>query len=101
MMAEHQLFEASTFVAPPPALDIAEDPLVEQSQGLIAPKRLMLVAGRSNPHLAERIARRLQVTCSSVTLKTFPSGELYARYDESIRGADVFIVQSFAAGATA
>ena len=93
MMAEHQLFEASTFVAPPPALDIAEDPLVEQSHGLIAPKRLMLVAGRSNPDLAERIARRLQVTCSTMTLKTFPSGELYARYDESIRGADVFIVQ--------
>ena len=94
-MAEHQLFEASTFVAPPPALDLAEDPLVEQSHGSIAPKRLMLVAGRSNPDLAERIARRLQVSCSTMTLKTFPSGELYARYDESIRGADVFIVQSF------
>ena len=95
-MAEHQLFEAATFVAPPPAPDLAEDVLVENTQGYFAPKRLMLVAGRSNAHLAERIARRLQVTCSSVTLKTFPSGELYARYDESIRGADVFIVQSFA-----
>ena len=70
--------------------------MVENTQGYFAPKRLMLVAGRSNAHLAERIARRLQVTCSSVTLKTFASGELYARYDESIRGADVFIVQSFA-----
>jgi ribose-phosphate pyrophosphokinase len=99
MMAEHQLFEAATFVAPPPAPDLAEDVLVEQTQGYFAPKRLMLVAGRSNAHLAERIARRLQVTCSSVTLKTFPSGELYARYDESIRGADVFIVQSFAPAA--
>jgi ribose-phosphate pyrophosphokinase len=95
-MAEHQLFEAATFVAPPPAPDVAEDVLVEQIKGYFAPKRLMLVSGRSNTHLAERIARRLQVTCSSVTLKTFPSGELYARYDESIRGADVFIVQSFA-----
>ncbi|MDX6378663.1 MAG: ribose-phosphate pyrophosphokinae [Gaiellaceae bacterium] len=98
-MAEHQLFEAATFVAPPPAPDLAEDVLVEQTQGYFAPKRLMLVSGRSNAHLAERIARRLQVTCSSVTLKTFPSGELYARYDESIRGADVFIVQSFAPAA--
>ena len=95
-MAEHQLFEAATFVAPPPAPDLAEDVMVENTQGYFAPKRLMLVAGRSNADLAERIARRLQVTCSSVTLKTFPSGELYARYDESIRGADVFIVQSFA-----
>jgi ribose-phosphate pyrophosphokinase len=96
MMAEHQLFEAATFVAPPPAPDLAEEALVEHTQGYFAPKRLMLVSGRSNAHLAERIARRLQVTCSSVTLKTFPSGELYARFDESIRGADVFIVQSFA-----
>ena len=43
----------------------------------------MLVAGRSNAHLAERIARRLHRPARHVTLKTFPSGELYARYDES------------------
>ncbi len=62
----------------------------------VAPKRLLLVTGRSNPELAQRIAVRLGVSCGNVTLRTFASGELYARYDESIRGADVFIVQSFA-----
>ena len=57
-MAEHQLFEAATFVAPPPAPDLAEDVLVEQTQGYFAPKRLMLVAGRSNarPRGAHRAA---------------------------------------------
>ena len=57
-------------------------------------KRLMLFAGRSNPALAEAIAAKLDVELGAVTLKTFSAGESYSRYDESIRGADVFIVQS-------
>src|ERR671912_190648 len=57
-------------------------------------KRLMLFSGRANPELAAKIARKLEVDLGSVTLKTFSNGEVYCRYDESIRGADVFIVQS-------
>jgi ribose-phosphate pyrophosphokinase len=57
-------------------------------------KRLMLFAGRSNPELAERIAEKLGVMLGEVELKTFANGETYVRYDESIRGSDVFIVQS-------
>lgn len=57
-------------------------------------KRLMLVAGRSNPLLAEKIAEKLDVTLGRVLLKTFANGEIYARYEENIRGADLFIVQS-------
>ncbi len=57
-------------------------------------KRLMLFSGRSNPELAERIADKLGITLGAVELKTFANGETYVRYDESIRGADVFIVQS-------
>ena len=57
-------------------------------------KRLMLFAGRSNLALGERIAERLGIELGDVTLKTFTNGEMYVRYDESIRGADVFIVQS-------
>jgi len=57
-------------------------------------KRLMLVAGRSNPALAEKIAEKLDVTLGSVLLKTFANGEIYARYQENIRGVDLFIVQS-------
>ena len=57
-------------------------------------KRLMLVAGRSNPALAEAIAGKLGVVLGEVELKTFANGETYVRYCESIRGCDVFIVQS-------
>jgi ribose-phosphate pyrophosphokinase len=56
-------------------------------------KRLMLVSGRANPSLALRIADRLGVGLSGMTLKTFANGEVYCRYEESVRGADVFIVQ--------
>jgi ribose-phosphate pyrophosphokinase len=57
-------------------------------------KRLMLFSGRGYPKLAERIAARLDVNLGGVHLETFPNGEVYARYLESVRGADVFIVQS-------
>ncbi len=56
-------------------------------------KRLMLVSGRANPELAARIAGKLGVSLGGMTLKTFSNGEVYCRYDESVRGADVFIVQ--------
>ena len=56
-------------------------------------KRLMLFSGRANPGLAARIADKLGVDLGPVTLRTFSSGEVYCRYDESIRGADVFLIQ--------
>ncbi|HEV2094661.1 MAG TPA: ribose-phosphate pyrophosphokinase [Rubrobacter sp.] len=57
-------------------------------------KRLMIVSGEGYPELAERIADRLDLDLSGVELVKFPGGELYARYLESVRGADMFIVQS-------
>ncbi len=57
------------------------------------PKRMMLFAGRANPELAAKIAHNLGVELGGVTLRTFSNGEVYCRYDESIRGTDVFIVQ--------
>jgi ribose-phosphate pyrophosphokinase len=54
----------------------------------------MVFSGRSNPLLGERIAEKLGINLGGVLLKTFANGEIYARYDESIRGADAFIVQS-------
>jgi ribose-phosphate pyrophosphokinase len=66
---------------PRPSLEIGYD------------KRLMLFSGRANPDLAGKIADRLGVDLGPVTLKTFSNGEVYCRYDDSIRGADVFIVQ--------
>ena len=57
-------------------------------------KRLMVFSGRSHPELAQRIAEQLGVELGEVELKTFSNGETYCRYNESIRGADVFIVQT-------
>ena len=57
-------------------------------------KRLMLFSGRSHPELAARIAKAIGVELGEVELKTFANGETYCRYRESIRGADVFLVQT-------
>jgi len=57
-------------------------------------KRMLLFSGRGYPELAEKIADRLDVQLNEVDLQTFSGGEVYARYLESVRGADVFIVQS-------
>jgi ribose-phosphate pyrophosphokinase len=57
-------------------------------------KRLMVFAGRSHPDLAQSIAEHLGVELGAVQLETFKNGETYCRYEESIRGSDVFIVQT-------
>jgi ribose-phosphate pyrophosphokinase len=60
---------------------------------IVTGKRMMVFSGRANPELASQIAARLGIELGHVTLKTFSAGEVYCRYEESIRGADVFIVQ--------
>jgi ribose-phosphate pyrophosphokinase len=57
-------------------------------------KRLMLFSGEGYPELTERIADRLDIDLGGVELRQFAGGEMYARYLDSVRGADVFIVQS-------
>jgi ribose-phosphate pyrophosphokinase len=57
-------------------------------------KRLMVFSGRSHRDLAAEIAEKLGVELGDVELETFANGETYCRYEESIRGADVFIVQT-------
>lgn len=56
-------------------------------------KQLLLFSGRANPTLAADIAGQLGVDLGSITLKTFSNDEVYCRFDESIRGADVFLIQ--------
>lgn len=51
-----------------------------------------LVLGSVNPELAEEIAKDLNVSLGNVKLEKFANGEIYARYQESVRGADVFLV---------
>jgi ribose-phosphate pyrophosphokinase len=57
-------------------------------------KRLMVFSGRSHKPLAERIAEQLGVELGEIELHTFGNGETYCRFDESIRGADLFLVQT-------
>jgi ribose-phosphate pyrophosphokinase len=57
-------------------------------------KRMMVAAGRASLELGSRIAERLGLSLTGAGLKTFSDGEVYCRYAESIRGADIFIVQS-------
>ena len=61
-------------------------------------KILRVYSGSSNRPLAEKIANLLGVELSGLTLKQFANGEIYARYDETVRGADVFFIQSVAGG---
>jgi ribose-phosphate pyrophosphokinase len=78
--------------APQVAAEIKPEHFIERGPQ----KRLMLFAGRSNPDLAERIGEHLHLDLGHVDLKTFADGETYCRYEESIRGADMFIVQTAA-----
>jgi ribose-phosphate pyrophosphokinase len=68
-------------------------PAVATSLPIDYDKRLMLFSGRANPELAARIADKIGVDLGPITLKTFTNGEVYCRYEESIRGADVFLIQ--------
>ncbi len=59
-------------------------------------KSMALFSGSVSPELAEKIADVLGVDLGKVKLEKFANGEIYARYLESVRGADVFIIQSIA-----
>jgi ribose-phosphate pyrophosphokinase len=63
---------------------------------LVTKKRLQLYSGRSNLELAEEIASCLDVKLGDANLSEFASGELHCRFGESVRGSDVFILQSHA-----
>jgi ribose-phosphate pyrophosphokinase len=89
--------ESGTIEQALPGLDVAA-PRPEMSVGHALPisprKRLMVFAGRSHPELAQRMAEQLGLELGEVELGTFANGETYCRYLESIRGADVFLVQT-------
>ena len=62
-------------------------------------KSMAVFSGSVNPELADEIARELNVALGNVKLEKFANGEIYARYQESVRGADVFLIQSVCGGA--
>ncbi len=59
-------------------------------------KKLMLFSGSSNMSLASKISDELGIGLGKVRLEKFANGEIYARFLESVRGAEVFICQSVA-----
>ncbi len=57
-------------------------------------KNLMLFSGRAHPELAEQVAKELDVSVTAQTARDFANGEIFVRFDESVRGCDAFVLQS-------
>ncbi len=57
-------------------------------------KRMVLLAGRSHPELAQEVADQLGIPLSRTLAYDFANGEIFVRFQESVRGADVFVLQS-------
>ena len=55
---------------------------------------LKIFSGRSNPTLSKGIVEHLGLGLGKVTIRTFSDGELWVKFEENIRGNDVFIIQS-------
>jgi ribose-phosphate pyrophosphokinase len=57
-------------------------------------KKLVLLAGRSHPELANAVADELGIPLSKTVAYDFANGEIFVRFEESVRGADAFVLQS-------
>ena len=60
-------------------------------------KRLMLFAGRAHPELAAEVAEQLGVAITPQSARDFANGEIFVRFEESVRGCDAFVLQSHTA----
>lgn len=60
---------------------------------VVTKKKLVLITGRGHEELAAAVAASLQVKLADIVLSTFANGEIYCRYEETIRGTDVFVFQ--------
>lgn len=60
----------------------------------VTSKRLLLASGRSHPALAEAVARELGVELAKLSAYDFANGEVFVRFEESVRGTDAFVLQS-------
>ena len=56
--------------------------------------KLKIFSGRSNPALAEKIAKSQSCKLGSISFNTFSDGEIWVKFNENIRGHDVFLIQS-------
>ncbi|MGZ6772697.1 MAG: ribose-phosphate diphosphokinase [Mycobacteriaceae bacterium] len=60
-------------------------------------KNLMFFAGRAHPELAQQVAEHLGVAITPQTARDFANGEIFVRFEESVRGSDAFVLQSHCA----
>ena len=60
-------------------------------------KNLMVFSGRAHPELADDVARELGTELVPTSAYDFANGEIYVRYEESVRGSDAFVIQSHTA----
>ena len=56
-------------------------------------QRMLLFSGSAHTEFTDNIARHLNIKVGDVTRRKFKNGEIYIRFEESVRGADVFVVQ--------
>lgn len=67
------------------------------SMSVTPKKNLMLFSGRAHPELAEQVAKHLDVTITPQSSYTFANGEIFVRFEESVRGCDAFVLQAHCA----
>jgi ribose-phosphate pyrophosphokinase len=60
-------------------------------------KNLMFFSGRAHPELAEQVAKELDVTVTPQSAYSFANGEIFVRFEESVRGCDAFVLQAHSA----
>ena len=59
-------------------------------------RNLMLFSGRAHPELGEAVAKNLGIDLTPMTARDFANGEIFVRFEESVRGCDAFVLQSHA-----
>ena len=60
----------------------------------VTTKRMVLYTGRTHPQLAEEVAKHLNITLGDSNVVEFSNGEVRPRFGESVRGGDVFVMQT-------
>ncbi|MEJ5920088.1 MULTISPECIES: ribose-phosphate diphosphokinase [unclassified Corynebacterium] len=63
-------------------------------QWIDSQKNLMLFSGRAHPELGEAVAKELGVELTPMTARDFANGEIFVRFEESVRGSDAFVLQA-------
>ena len=61
---------------------------------LASEKRLRIFSGRAFPELAEQVASELGIPLTPTSAYDFANGEIFVRFEESVRGSDAFVIQS-------